>query len=205
MVIDYNNEMTSLLDKLSQDANEVAPWLLGMKLIHQSPFGLISGYIVETEAYMMDDPASHSFNGKTVRNAPLFDRAGTLYVYFTYGMHFCFNIVTGEIGQGQAVLIRAVQPVDGIEIMQSLRSQRNIFNLANGPGKLTQAFSINKVSHNGRFLLDSNIRLEKGRKSKVSEIITTPRIGISKASDVAWRFFIKDNMYISGKSTRGMK
>ena len=116
----------SLPDFLTAGAVEAAPLLLGYKLVHHSPDGNVSGIIVETEAYNMLDAASHSFKGETVRTKPMFDRAGTIYVYFTYGMHYCMNIVTGSVGQGEAVLIRALQPVEGIAIMQQKREDKAI-------------------------------------------------------------------------------
>lgn len=174
------------------DAVEAAQTLLGWKLVHQSPEGITSGYIVETEAYHMHDEASHSFQGPTKRADVMFGPAGRLYVYFTYGMHYCMNIVTGDEGDGQAVLIRALQPVDGIEMMARRRGRTD--HLTDGPGKLTQAMGIG-LMQNGEEIDNVNIRLEKGITPK--DITSTTRIGIKKAADKPWRFYITDNPFVS--------
>ena len=176
------------------DALLAAPSLLGYKLVHHSPEGVTSGYIVETEAYTMDDPASHAHRGETLRNQPMFQEAGTIYVYFTYGMHFCVNIVTGEKGHGQAVLIRALEPIEGIDIMMKHRRLEDINNLTNGPAKLVQAMGINR-EHNGIVINEGPLSLEPGIKPK--EIVQTTRIGIKKAVEQPWRFYIADNPYVS--------
>ena len=132
--------------------------LLGWILVRQTQAGTIKLRVVETEAYHQDDPASHSFRGQTARTAPMFEAGGRLYVYFTYGMHYCLNIVTGARGRGEAVLIRAGEPLQGLEIMQENRFgnvtgstyHKNVkgpsfHNLANGPGKLTQALGIKEI------------------------------------------------------------
>lgn len=167
--------------------------LLGWKLVHESPEGRASGYIVETEAYDMYDPASHAFGGLRKRNAAMFEAAGTVYVYFTYGMHFCMNIVTGEAGHGQGVLIRALEPVDGIELMKERRGLQNERLLTNGPAKLTQAMGVGR--EHGGTLLGGALSLEPG--IEVPEIVQTTRIGISKAVDQPWRFYIAHNNYVS--------
>jgi len=178
------------------DALTGARALLGWKLIHDSPEGLTSGYIVETEAYTEEDPASHAYGGKRLRNAYLFHASGTLYVYFTYGMHYCFNIVTGEENRGQGVLIRAVEPVEGIELMKKRRGLNNVSQLTNGPAKLVQALGITK-DHGGTTLYEGNIRLEPGFTPK--EIVQTTRVGIKKAVDQPWRFYVRNNPYVSRK------
>src|SRR4051812_45110066 len=121
---------------LARDADVVAPFLLNKLLVA----GPCSGRIVEVEAYMSTDPASHTFRGRTNRNAVMFGPAGHMYVYFTYGMHHCANVVTGPVGNGQGVLVRAVEPVDGIDVMIERRGRRS--HVADGPGKLCQAFGI---------------------------------------------------------------
>ena len=108
--------------------------LLGWTLIHLLPEGDIGGIIIETEAYAEDDEASHSFRGVTKRTFPMFEEAGTLYMYFIYGMHWCFNIVTGTKGHGEAVLIRALMPTIGLDLMQQNRITKDINRLTNGPG-----------------------------------------------------------------------
>jgi len=176
------------------DAVTAAKGLLGWKLVHESPQGVTSGYIVETEAYGMDDQASHTYRGETVRNRAMFQEAGTIYVYFTYGMHYCANIVTGAKGHGQGVLLRALEPVDGIELMSQRRGLSDATRLTNGPAKLVQAMGITK-EHNGTHLDHGGLRLEPG--TIPTEIVQSTRIGIKKAIDQPWRFYIKDNAFVS--------
>lgn len=180
------------------DAVAAARLLIGKKLVHDSLEGRTAGYIVETEAYTMDDPASHTFCGKTPRNAPMFGPAGTIYVYFTYGMHYCMNIVCGPEGYGQAVLIRALQPVEGIRLMQKRRSVSDPLRLTNGPGKLTQAMGIHS-KHNNTNISSGPIRLEKGIST--SKILSSARIGITRATELPWRFYIKDNAFVSKQAS----
>jgi len=177
---------------------KVAPRLLGWTLCREVKGGLVKLKIVETEAYSQDDPASHSFRGVTTRTAPMFEAGGRLYIYFTYGMHYAVNIVTGSAGRGEAVLIRAAQPLEGIEIMRKNRGVTDIHNLANGPGKLAQAIGIKDTELSGKTLGKSSIYLEPPEQTiKASSIIAGPRIGISKAALVPWRFYIKDNRFVS--------
>ena len=152
--------------------------------------------IVETEAYKMDDPASHSFNGRTIRNDPMFNNPGTIYIYFTYGMHYCLNIVCGPENNGQAVLIRAIEPMDGIELMNQRRHTENIGLLTNGPAKLVQALHIGKELNNQNiFYNDCPIKLAKAYDPE--SIVCTNRIGISNAKNKKWRFYIRSNLYVS--------
>lgn len=181
-------------DMLHMGAVSAARQLLGWKLVHESAIGMTSGYIVETEAYTIEDPASHSYAGPTKRNAPMFSAAGTVYVYFTYGMHYCVNIVTGDKDHGQAVLIRALQPVDGLDIMQGRRHVVQPENLTNGPAKLVQAMGIT-MEHNNTQVFDGSLRLEKGITPRL--VIETTRIGIKKAVKQPWRFYIADNPFVS--------
>jgi len=180
------------------DSLKSAKELLGYKLINETADGVTSGYIVETEAYSMIDTASHSFKGMTSRTKPMFDVPGTIYVYFTYGIHYCFNIVTGPIDNGQAVLIRALQPIDGLDLMRQRRDIEDDLKLTNGPAKLVQAMAIDK-SYNGKNILDgsSGLRLESGIKPQA--VVQTTRIGIKKATDLEWRFYIKNNQFVSRK------
>lgn len=154
--------------------------------------------IVETEAYHQDDEASHSFRGMTKRTAPMFEAGGKLYIYFTYGMHYCLNIVTGPAGRGEAVLLRAAQPLAGIEIMKQNRGVNDIKMLAKGPARLAQALDISDTSLSGEKLSRSSIWLEPPLKQvDTQNIITTPRIGISRAADRPWRFYMKNSGYVS--------
>jgi DNA-3-methyladenine glycosylase len=174
-----------------------APLLLGCYLIRQTPAGQIRLKIVETEAYHQADPASHSYRGLTPRTAPMFQAGGHIYIYFNYGMHYALNIVTGKEGEGEGVLIRAGEPLDGIELMKANRGTENVKNLASGPGKLAQALGIFDTSLSGKILNKSSISLEKGAAIEAGEIIASARIGITKASDRPWRFYIKNNPYVS--------
>lgn len=177
-------------------ALNAAPALLGALFIHDSPEGLTSGYIVETECYTSTDAASHSFRGKTPRTEIMFGPAGYLYVYFTYGMHYCVNVVTGPEGQGEAVLIRSLQPVEGIALMRKRRGDVNDLQLTNGPAKLTQAMAINR-SHNGAALLRSDSELKLLPGFEPNAITQTTRVGISRAKEKPWRFYITANAYVS--------
>jgi len=176
---------------------QAAPLLLGCYLTRVTPDGPVKVMIVETEAYHQDDPASHSFRGITQRTAPMFQAGGRLYVYFTYGMHYCFNVVTGPKGVGEAVLIRAAEPLDGVKIMQNNRGMCDIKNLTNGPGKLAQAMGINDTSLSGKLLNKSSILLEQGESIKEQDIVAGPRVGIRQATQQPWRFYIKDNRFVS--------
>ncbi|MDB5186412.1 MAG: 3-methyladenine glycosylase [Candidatus Saccharibacteria bacterium] len=186
--------MASSTQELLSDSFTAARNLLGMKLVHETPEGITSGYIVETEAYDMSDPASHTYGGETPRNAAMFKEAGTIYVYFIYGIHYCFNIVTGESGHGQAVLIRALEPIEGIELMQKRRGVDDVVSLTNGPAKLVSAMGITKDDM-GKSVFTSNVRIERGFSP--SEVVQTTRVGITKAADKPWRFYIADNRFVS--------
>lgn len=177
-----------------KDAPDLAKDLLGCKLVHESPEGLTAGLIVETEAYSQEDAASHSYNGETERTKAMFGSAGHAYIYFTYGMHYCFNVVSGQVGQGQGVLIRALQPVAGLELMKSRRRKDHEKDLCNGPAKLVQALGINKADY-GKPLFEGNLYIEAREKSP--PVSSGPRIGITKAIDAPWRFWVTDNEFIS--------
>jgi DNA-3-methyladenine glycosylase len=177
---------------------EAAPKLLGCFLVRETPAGRIKLKIVETEAYHQEDPASHSFRGITPRTAPMFEAGGRLYVYFTYGMHYCINIVVGHKGVGEAVLIRAAEPVEGIEIMQINRKITDINSLTNGPGKLAQALGISDTALSGKILNKSSIILEPPKlETNPQDIVIASRVGITKAADLPWRFYIRGNPFVS--------
>jgi DNA-3-methyladenine glycosylase len=184
------------LDFLNLSAEEVAPRLLGCYLEREAGGRKLVGRIVETEAYDQSDAASHSYRGRTPRTDVMFGPAGHLYVYFTYGMHFCCNVVCGPAGHGSAVLIRAVEPVKGEELMLKNRHGAGGYNLTNGPAKLCQAFDINR-SLNGHNLRQAPLKLIAGRPLAQTDILQTTRVGINQAKDVPWRFFIKDNPFVS--------
>ena len=168
---------------LECDAPTVAPLLLNKVLAH----GSTAGRIVEVEAYTPDDPASHSARGETRRNAAMFDRAGTLYCYVSYGIHVCANVAVDEVGVGAAVLIRALDPQRGLDVMRRRRSGRK--DLVDGPGKLCQALGIG-MEHNGLDLLDptSPIDVYDDGVPPPSAPLVGPRIGLSVARDTPWRW-----------------
>jgi DNA-3-methyladenine glycosylase len=190
------NNLSEIVDKPSVEA---APLLLGWTICRRLPEGLVKLKIVETEAYHQDDPASHSFAGLTQRTAPMYKNGGHIYVYFSYGMHYAINIVTGPAGVGEAVLLRGAEPLEGMELMIKNRSVTDIKNLANGPGKLAQALGIRDVNLSGKKLNKLSIWLEPPETIK-HEVIITKRIGITKAAHQPWRFYIKDNPYVSKKA-----
>jgi DNA-3-methyladenine glycosylase len=182
---------------------KVAKDLLGKFLIRKLGRKYLIGKIVEVEAYLDNDPASHSYRGKTKRNEVMFLEGGHLYVYFTYGMHFCCNVVTEDAGKGCAVLIRAVEPMENIEVMQRLRkidTSKHQFNLTNGPAKLCQAFDLGR-EENGTDLCGDKIWIGKSEiRNQKSEIIASSRVGITNGSEHKWRFYIKGNELVSRKN-----
>lgn len=177
-------------------ASEIAPKLLGSILERTLDGKVLRARIVEVEAYDQTDVASHSYKGETPRTEVMFGDAGHLYVYFTYGMHYCCNIVVGEKGYGAAVLIRAVEPLDGVEEMSRRRGGRSGRDLTNGPAKFCQAFGIS-LEMNGHSLSEPPLRLLLQPALPTDQVITTTRIGISHGKDVPWRFYVKDNGYVS--------
>ena len=181
---------------LENPASEVAPRLLGCILERTIGHKTLRAQIVETEAYDQTDVASHSFKWKTPRTEVMFGKAGHLYVYFTYGMHYCCNIVTGRRGYGAAVLIRAVEPLEGKDIMMVNRGGQSGHLLTNGPAKFCQAFAIDK-SLNGHDLHREPLRLMAQEKLSDKQVVTAKRIGISRGQDAPWRFYIRGNPYVS--------
>jgi DNA-3-methyladenine glycosylase len=187
-----------------QDTITVAKRLLGCYLVHLEGEETTLGRIVETEAYLVHDPAAHSFIGKTKRNSVLFGPVGHAYVYFIYGMHYCFNVVTGREGMGEAVLIRALEPLQGILVMRKRRRRQKLTLLCNGPARLTEALAIT-LSYNGISLFDGPLQMRSSESLPSSaplgdaDIVQTTRIGIVKARELPLRFYLKGNSYISRK------
>lgn len=169
--------------------------MLGCVLERQIDGHLLRAKIVETEAYDQTDVASHSYKGRTQRTEVMFGPSGYLYVYFTYGMHYCCNVVVGEKDYGAAVLIRAVEPLDGIEFMEERRGRGGV-EVTNGPAKVCQALSIDRL-FNGHNLRSGELRLIPSSPIAQSSIIQTTRIGISHGKEVPWRFYLKDNPFVS--------
>ena len=195
----------------ARETLQVAKELLGKLLVHEINGVKIKGRIVETEAYIGSiDKASHGFGGKrTPRTEPLYGKPGIAYVYFIYGMYHCFNVITKEEGEPEGVLIRAVQPIYGLEEMSKQRfgksymelSKAQIKNLTSGPSKLCIAFNIDKEC-NKQDLCTSNLYIEEPEEMDKFEIIETKRVGIEyaeEAKDFLWRFYIKDNPWVSVK------
>jgi DNA-3-methyladenine glycosylase len=179
-------------------ADLVAPDLLGHRLVRRSSNGLrLAARIVEAEAYAPDDPASHAFRGQTPRNSCMFGEAGHLYVYFTYGMHFCMNAVTGRIGTGSAVLLRAGEPVEGIEAMAANRGRDGLLELCSGPAKWTQAFGVGRDLNCADLVDGEDIWIERG--SRPGEVAVGPRVGVTSGAEVDWRFMVAGDPFVSRK------
>ena len=172
---------------------QVAELLIGTVLLIDG----VGGTIVETEAYDREDPASHTFSGPTPRNAAMFGPSGRSYVYRSYGIHWCLNFVCREEGHGAGVLIRALEPLQGLDLMRTRRDvapARDARMLCSGPGKLCQALAVNH-GMNGQSLAAAPFELH-ARSAKVA-VVTGPRIGISKAMEVPWRFGLAGSNYVS--------
>lgn len=180
---------------LDAPSSEAAPRLLGCVLERYLDGEMIRVKIVETEAYDQTDVASHSYRGETERTRVMFGEYGHLYVYFTYGMHYCANIVTGRRGHGAGVLIRAVEPIKGNRLIEKRRGKTGV-ETTNGPAKLCQALGIDKAM-NGHDLKEGSLRLIPGEPLPSGAITQTTRIGISQGKDVPWRFYVTDSPYVS--------
>jgi len=182
-------------------ALDVAPTLLGKRLVHASPDGVVAGRIVETEAYAgPEDRAAHSSRGKTPRNSVMFGPPAHLYVYFIYGMHYCLNVVCGPAGKPEAVLIRAVSIDEGEELARKRRRASTsvaTVRLASGPGNVAAAFGIDR-SLNGADLTDGPVYLTDGPRPPT--VVARPRIGVAYAAEWAdkpWRFLVADDPNVS--------
>ncbi len=181
----------------ARDTTDVARDLLGQILVRKINGKLITGIITETEAYRYkDDMASHSFSGRTERNKAMFGEVGRAYIYFTYGMHYCANVVARDDStEAGAVLFRALYPTSGIEFMKKNRKMKEISNLTNGPAKLTQALKITKDQYGEDLAKESNLYIIKGEKFSNIKIEKRPRIGIKKATEKLWNFRISENVF----------
>lgn len=174
------------------DSHVMAQALIGATLLVDG----VGGVIVETEAYDREDPASHAFTGPSARNAAMFGPAGRAYVYRSYGIHWCLNFVCREAGHGAGVLIRALQPTHGLEAMRERRGLHEDRLLCSGPGKLGQALAITHAM-NGHRLDRAPFQVLAADDRAAIELVAGPRIGISKAVDVPWRFGLKGSRYLS--------
>lgn len=182
--------------------------LLGCELVHESKEGTSAGIIVETEAYLWGDPACHAYRKKTKRNEAMFGPAGTLYVYLIYGMYYCVNVVSGPEDRGEAVLIRALEPTQGQDLMQERRqlNPRTLVpqsksktlqekDLCSGPGKLVQAMGI-RPEHNSSSLTNGPVYINEPALTEV-DMVTTTRIGITQGAELPYRFYVRNNRFVS--------
>ena len=170
--------------------HEVAPDLIGVTLL----VGGVGGRIVEVEAYDQEDPASHGYRGRTPRNESMFGPSAHAYVYRSYGIHWCLNFVCGEDGVPEAALIRALEPTSGIDEQRRRRGNDNLRALCSGPGKLCQALGITRA-HDGLPLYRPPFRLRE--RNEIPEIVTAPRVGITRATELNWRYLEAGNPYVS--------
>lgn len=181
-------------DFYDRDSREVAVDLIGCTLVSESPEGVASGVIVETEAYRPDDPACHAYENRgTMRNRTIFGPPGTAYVYLSYGIHILLNVVCEPEGVGSAVLIRALRPVEGLELMQARRGRKD---LCTGPGKLSQALGLD-LSRDGHEMRRGPLYILPGEP--LEEIVATTRIGISRGTELPWRYLLEGDPNVSVK------
>lgn len=199
------------------DTLTLSQLLLGCELVHDSPEGRTAGVIVETEGYVTGDPACHAYRRETKRNGAMFGPAGTLYVYQIYNHYNCINVVTKPVGIGEAVLIRALEPTEGVELMSLRRNEafktgferyrqntidpstpKGFQNLCNGPGKLVISLGISRQHDNGASLVDGSIYI-RPRLLTDFDMVTTTRIGITQGIDLPYRYYIKGNRFVSKK------
>jgi DNA-3-methyladenine glycosylase len=201
----------------NRDPRRVARDLLGKILIRREGRKILAGRIVEVEAYLgQKDPASHSFRGPTARNEVMFGPAGHVYVYFIYGNYFCLNVTCQPKGTAGAILFRALEPLEGMEEMAaargvSVKSPRDLKKLTSGPGRLAEAFGVTRVRDNGKdltskksdlFIVEDLARHASGDYDRARRILTTPRIGITKAAELPLRYVIAGNEFVSGPKFR---
>ena len=198
-VLDQTRLLSLPREFFSRDPRAVAPELINLVLLNVDGR---AGRIVEVEAYAgSEDPAAHSFRGKTRRNASMFGPAGHLYVYFTYGMHWCANVVCGEVGEGVGVLMRALEPLSGLDQMRASRpgilKDRE---LCRGPARLAKSMGITGTDDGADLMSrDSRFRLLRDPFAPAVELKASPRIGISKAVEAPWRWFVDGCRYVSGR------
>jgi DNA-3-methyladenine glycosylase len=181
-----------------RDPVTVAQELLGQLLVREFGGRVLAGRIVETEAYLaIDDPASHAYGGRTVRNATMFGRPGRAYVYLSYGLHHCVNVVTEKEGVASAVLLRAVEPLVGMDIMQTRRGIEVPTRLARGPGNLCQAFAIDRQLDAWNLTLGQRLWCARKTLSPQVDIAVTPRVGISMGHELPLRFYVVASPFVS--------
>ncbi len=193
--------------ELPSDTLELARFLIGKIVVHELPEGRLSGRIVEAEGYPPGDPAGHHFRGPTPRNHSLFLRHGHVYVYFNYGMHFMLNISSERAGVGGGVLIRALEPLEGIELMQRHRKSTSLLDLTRGPGRLASALGIDRrldgldLFSRGPLWLgvcSPDKRAGEARAKEPPAVDVTVRIGITRAAEKLFRYYERGNPFVSG-------
>ena len=177
-------------DFFARSVHEVAPDLIGVTLLMDG----VGGRIVEVEAYDQEDPASHGYRGPTARTGSMFGPPGAAYVYRSYGIHWCLNFVCDVEGRAEAALVRALEPTHGLDAMRERRGADAERALCSGPGKLCQALAITR-EHDGLFLDEPPFELHA--REETPEIVTAPRIGITKATELSWRYLLKDSPFVS--------
>lgn len=181
-----------------REVTVVARDLLGRVLVRRLPDGRrLAVRLVEVEAYAPDDPASHSYRGPTERNRTMFGPPGRLYVYFTYGMHHCLNVVTGPAGVGAAVLLRAGEPLEGLEAMAERRGTRDPRLLCSGPGRLAQALGLTREHDGADLVRGPDVRLLEGEPVLDERVVATTRVGINHGTERPWRFLVAGDPFVS--------
>jgi DNA-3-methyladenine glycosylase len=186
----FNPEMPLTRDFFARSVHEVAPDLIGVTLLVDG----VGGRIVEVEAYDGEDPASHGYRGRTARNASMFGPPGHAYVYRSYGIHWCLNLVCGGEGDPEAVLIRALEPTTRVDEQRRRRGLSDVGLLCSGPGRLCQALGITS-EHDGLPLDEPPFRLEE--RERPPAIVTGPRIGIARATELSWRYGLAGSAFLS--------
>jgi DNA-3-methyladenine glycosylase len=182
----------------ARPSTEVAQDLLGRVLVRVAPDGTRrAARIVEVEAYGPADPASHAYRGPTARNAAMFGPPGRLYVYLSYGLHHCANVVTGTTGEGSAVLLRAAEPLEGIDAMAAARGQDDVRLLCAGPGRLAQAFGIDRDDDGCDLVRASTLHLRAGLAVPRGRIARSTRIGLTVGVEARWRYFERGSAFVS--------
>jgi DNA-3-methyladenine glycosylase len=191
----------------ARPSTAVAPELLGRILLRVLPDGRrLAARIVEVEAYGPDDPASHAFRGRTARNDVMFGPPGRLYVYFTYGMHFCSNVVTGSDGEGSAVLLRAAEPIEGLEVMAVNRGVAALRLLCSGPARLTQAFAIDRADDGADLARGTELQLRAGVPVPARRVERTTRVGVNVGVEPRWRYLERGSPFVSpGRPATGSR
>jgi DNA-3-methyladenine glycosylase len=182
--------MTLAKDFFARSVHEVAPDLVGATLLVDG----VGGRIVEVEAYDHEDPAAHGYLGRTARNASMFGPPGHAYVYRSYGIHWCLNLVCDNEGTASAVLLRALEPTCGLDVMQARRGVAEVRLFCSGPGRLCQALGVTR-EHDGLPLDDPPFRLET--RGEPVQVVAGPRVGITRAAELPWRYALAGSRYVS--------